>query len=170
METLTLRQRAKGRTLPAILISVIYILADVAFGYMIFPYIAFRRHNGSNIFALLVVVPLAALPFLLTLLYPLYAIRIDNDTGSVSRKGKELTRIARQDIRQLRAHSKYKYLDIYGHTGETLLRLEPLFVALKWGKAKADAVINHLRDRFGGTERQITTKPHLERHIDFPQQ
>lgn len=49
METLTLRQRAKGRTLPAILISVIYILADVAFGYMIFPYIAFRRHNGSNI-------------------------------------------------------------------------------------------------------------------------
>ena len=34
VQTFKLRHRAKGRTLLAILISVIYILADAAFGYM----------------------------------------------------------------------------------------------------------------------------------------
>ena len=77
MQTFKLRHRAKGRTLLAILISVIYILADAAFGYMIFPYINVHYRRGSNTFAYLVVLPLIGLPFLVSLLYPSYTVRID---------------------------------------------------------------------------------------------
>ena len=170
VQTFKLRHRAKGRTLLAILISVIYILADAAFGYMIFPYINVHYRRGSNTFAYLVVLPLIGLPFLVSLLYPSYTVRIDDETVLVSDGKKELHRVARRDIAHVRLHNKNKHLDIYPHSGTMLLRLEPLFCNLKWVNAKMNAIVDHLRDRFGGSETQARVRAYVERYIDFPEQ